>query len=62
MTDSYYDMTGLRLVGNKDGTVAVGKKGDWNTWSYFPNTNQLRNQYTANTNLGYPMCLTTCSK
>lgn len=31
--------------------------GTWNTWSYFPNTNQLRNQYTANLRLGYPLCL-----
>jgi hypothetical protein len=35
--------------------------GDWATWSYFPNTKQLRNQYVANPSLGYPMCLSTCS-
>lgn len=28
---------------------------------YFPNTNQLRNQYVANEKLGYPMCLSTCA-
>ena len=33
----------------------------WTTWVFFPNTGQLRNQYVANTTLGYPMCLTTCS-
>lgn len=49
------------LVGNKDGSVQVGDTGDWKTWSYFPNTQQLRNQYTTKTNLGYPMCLSTCS-
>lgn len=49
------------LVGGKDGSVSVGSGGDWNTWSYFPNTRQLRNQYTTHTNLGYPMCLSTCS-
>jgi len=49
------------LVGNKDGSVQVGDSGDWKTWSYFPNTRQLRNQYTTKTNLGYPMCLSTCS-
>ena len=34
---------------------------EWDRWSFFPNTGQLRNQYIANTKLGYPMCLTTCS-
>jgi len=33
-------------------------KGQWNKWSFFPNTGQLRNQYTADTSLGFPMCLT----
>eukprot|EP01051_Picozoa_sp_SAG22_P010730 SAG22_NODE_982_length_6164_cov_32.072218_3_plen_90_part_00 len=34
--------------------------GKWKEWVYFPNTNQLRNQYVANLALGYPMCLSTC--
>eukprot|EP01052_Picozoa_sp_SAG31_P018712 SAG31_NODE_1337_length_8738_cov_2.840954_3_plen_307_part_00 len=34
--------------------------GRWKEWVYFPNTNQLRNQYVANEALGYPMCLSTC--
>ena len=29
----------------------------WNTWSYFPNSKQLRNQYNSNIKLGYPQCL-----
>ena len=42
-------------------TVATRTGGKaWNSWVYFPNTSQLRNQYVANTNLGYPMCLSTC--
>lgn len=49
------------LTGTKSGQVAVGSGGDWKTWSYFPNTRQLRNQFTANFGLGYPMCLSTCS-
>ncbi|EGD72245.1 galactocerebrosidase [Salpingoeca rosetta] len=46
------------LTGTLAGGVSVGGNGDWATWSYFPNTHQLRNQYTAKTNLGFPMCLT----
>jgi galactosylceramidase len=34
----------------------------WNTWSYFPNSKQLRNQYNSNTDLGYPQCLSVASK
>jgi len=49
------------LVGFKSGKVALGQKGDWNAWSYFPNTGQLRNQYVAKFNLGYPLCLSTCA-
>ena len=30
----------------------------WNKWVYFPNTNQLRNQYSTIPALGYPKCLT----
>lgn len=48
------------LTGTKSGDVTVGMGGDWNTWSYFPNTRQLRNQYTSNRTLGPPMCLTAC--
>merc|ERR1739845_292637 len=28
------------LVGSKNGEVFVGSGGDWNAWSYFPNTRQ----------------------
>lgn len=55
--------TNLLLAGNTAGKLSIQKSGSsgwWTTWSYFPNTNQLRNQYVANTKLGYPMCLTTC--
>lgn len=34
--------------------------GTWGSWVYFPNTKQLRNQYTADINLGYPLCLSAC--
>jgi hypothetical protein len=54
----------LTLIGRTDGSVTLGS-GDaddadddsWEAWSYFPNTKQLRNQYTAIVELGYPMCL-----
>ena len=29
----------------------------WSHWAYFPNTNQLRNQYVTIPKLGYPKCL-----
>ena len=32
----------------------------WQEWTYFPNTKQLRNQYTAVKSFGYPQCLSTC--
>ena len=62
----------LSLAGAANGTVTVasqaaleaegkGSKGSWATWSVFPNTNQVRNQYTANEGLGYPMCLSVCA-
>ena len=55
----------LTLAGAANGTVTVAPsaqgKGSWATWSAFPNTNQVRNQYTANTGLGYPMCLSVCA-
>jgi len=59
----------LLLTGNVNGDVSVAPKNKlggantwqpkqyWQAWSYFPNTKQLRNQYTADTKLGYPMCL-----
>ena len=42
--------TTLTLAGNLDGTVTLEGKGGgsnktWMTWSFFPNTGQLRNQY-----------------
>ena len=51
------------LTGAASGEVAVGAgPADWQVWSYFPNTQQLRNQYVADEALGYPMCLSTCSQ
>ncbi len=52
----------LKLSGVLSGEVFVSVVAPtgWNTWAYFPNTYQLRNQYVANTKLGYPMCLSTC--
>jgi galactosylceramidase len=56
------------LVGNLDGSVSTPKGNlqmdgnAFNTWSYFPNTFQLRNQYTANLDLGYPLCLSACAR
>jgi len=58
------------LTGHADGTVVVElskwskpapSTWKWMAWTYFPNSKQLRNQYTANTALGYPSCLTTCA-
>jgi len=55
---------GKTLVGTRGGTISVGSSGDWSMWSYFPNTQQLRNQYSASSpkghQLGYPLCLSTC--
>ena len=57
---------GVVLSGAINGTASVDSgesnktRGVWTSWVYFPNTNQLRNQYVANTTLGYPMCLSTC--
>ena len=55
----------LKLTGKTNGRVTMGifKSGadGWAEWAYFPNTNQLRNQYVANEQLGYPMCLSACS-
>lgn len=56
--------SGKKLVGKLTGEVAVDDRGDWSMWSFFPNTRQLRNQYSAsspkNNTLGYPLCLSTC--
>ena len=60
------DSSFLQLAGKVDGTASIqygsknSTRGYWTSWVYFPNTNQLRNQYTANDTLGYPMCLSTC--
>jgi len=48
----------LSNVLNASAVTAVTK---WCSWSYFPNSKQLRNQYVADTKLGYPMCLSTCN-
>lgn len=57
------------LTGSSAGTVSTPKEtwaksvgaGTFNQWAYFPNTFQLRNQYTgSNPNGGYPMCLSAC--
>lgn len=32
--------------------------GTWKEWVYFPNTHQVRNQYTTISELGYPLCIT----
>eukprot|EP00039_Didymoeca_costata_P019847 m.339152 g.339152 ORF g.339152 m.339152 type:complete len:813 (+) comp18686_c0_seq1:84-2522(+) len=52
------------LTGDSDGSVAVAnqpKQSGWKTWSYFPNTKQLRNQYDTDMQLGYPRCLSICN-
>jgi len=43
-------------------TLSDSPPAHWSKWSYFPNTKQLRNQYVAKPELGYPMCLSTCSR
>ena len=52
----------LKLSGDLNGTVSLsgaapGTDSGWNTWVYYPNTNQLRNQYNTVEKLGYPKCL-----
>ena len=50
----------LKLVGYKNGVVAVtpgGEDEDWREWVLFPNSGQLRNTYDENRTLGYPYCL-----
>lgn len=54
----------MPLTGSlKGGAVTVGNNepatpGTWKKWVYFPNTHQVRNQYTTIASLGYPLCLT----
>jgi hypothetical protein len=57
----------LPLGGSTDGTVGLAPVGShlegtagttWNSWAYFPNTKQLRNEYVSDSKLGYPMCVT----
>lgn len=53
--------SGKTLTGVGNSAVGINQKdAAWNSWTYFPNTKQLRNQYTANTKLGYPQCLSVC--
>ena len=54
----------LVLSGSGPDSAVTLKKGfpkskspGWDTWSYFPNTQQLRNQYNSAPQLGYPSCL-----
>eukprot|EP01064_Diplonema_japonicum_P018636 TRINITY_DN27337_c0_g1_i1.p1 TRINITY_DN27337_c0_g1~~TRINITY_DN27337_c0_g1_i1.p1 ORF type:complete len:826 (+),score=211.85 TRINITY_DN27337_c0_g1_i1:46-2523(+) len=56
----------VRLAGTEQGaatTTITGMEGvrDWATWTYFPNTYQLRNQYNTDERLGLAMCLTACT-
>jgi galactosylceramidase len=54
----------LLLAGtNGGGAVTVEKSGAagmFHAWSAFPNTNQLRDAYTAGDSSAYPLCLSTC--
>eukprot|EP00039_Didymoeca_costata_P022216 m.4005 g.4005 ORF g.4005 m.4005 type:complete len:975 (+) comp2877_c0_seq1:110-3034(+) len=55
----------LSLVGSLDGSVRTqplgwSHKGDWNTWTFFDSTGQLRNQRTAR-DVAFPVkCLSLC--
>ena len=66
--NSWGILSSLHLVGSlNDNGVTIERlpslRADvWSSWSYFPNSKQLRNQYLANTKLGYPSCLTTCQQ
>ncbi|XP_065185035.1 galactocerebrosidase-like isoform X2 [Sycon ciliatum] len=58
-------VNGLVLSGRySNGTVSLQTRkatpGCWTEWAYFPNTRQLRNQYTRDDAAGYPQCLSTC--
>jgi len=60
----------FHLAGGFDGSVFLAAKRSadrlprqvqsWDSWSFFPNTGQLRNQYDPNESMGYPRCLSTC--
>ena len=57
--------TTLTLAGNLDGTVTLEGKGGgsnktWMTWSFFPNTGQLRNQYERAVCVCVCVCVCTC--
>jgi hypothetical protein len=58
---TYQASSSLKLSGELSGEVHLSTgMAAWDTWAYFPNTFQLRNQYVANQRLGYPLCLSTC--
>eukprot|EP01060_Flectonema_neradi_P008219 TRINITY_DN15885_c0_g1_i1.p1 TRINITY_DN15885_c0_g1~~TRINITY_DN15885_c0_g1_i1.p1 ORF type:complete len:809 (+),score=115.84 TRINITY_DN15885_c0_g1_i1:109-2535(+) len=53
------------VVAEPGGSVYVSNKipsppNSWSLWSYFPNTNQLRNQYSHSPGGGEPLCLSRC--
>ena len=54
----------LVLAGKEAGGAATiekfSKGGYFTKWSAFPNTNQLRNAFTAQDSSEYPLCLSTC--
>lgn len=59
--------TTLKLSGDINGTVSLsdrslGTDSSWDTWVYYPNTHQLRNQYNTIETLGYPKCLSVGNK
>ena len=54
---NYKSKLSLQGTGMNAPVILDSKKQVWNTWSYFPNTKQLRNQYNSDTTLGYPQCL-----
>lgn len=56
----------LLMTGDVSGSVSIRgaatkAAGTWQSWTYFPNSQQLRNQYTVDVNLGFPMCLAVAS-
>lgn len=62
-----FSLSSLLLTGHPlNASVSVeqkaGKDGasSFQSWSYFPNTRQLRNQYVASEEQGYPLCLSLC--
>ena len=50
-----HDGEGRVVTLENNGSAAPGT---WKQWVYFPNTHQVRNQYTSIPKLGYPLCLT----